>query len=271
MRFDPITSKYKFDSTLIRHYPDYLQGPLVGWMERVLIISGMGSSDPWGGLEHITKKFSDDLDVTLRCKFPRSTGAFFNFILDDSDLTSNFLGLLLQNYALPEEARELEDLLARSGSAYSVVATSQVTSAFDKGKYNLVERVPGVVLDASGRALDSEPLLRDAWHACYSRNPNYAEVVSKSVDVLEGVFRDKYFPNDTKPSLTRFVKDFRSNPGKLIYHGNSLIDPKNLLTDLSEVFISVRGQHTSGTGRLPTKEEAIFVLHYAIFVWNLHK
>ena len=113
--------------------------------------------------------------------------------------------------------------------------------------------------------------MREAWLACYSRNPDYEKTVSKATDALETLYKTKYFPTDTKPNLAKFLNDFAQNPGQLRFKGDSLVIPKNQLAELSRAFVPIRGHHTSGTGRSPTKEEAEFVLHYAIFIWNISR
>jgi hypothetical protein len=113
-------------------------------------------------------------------------------------------------------------------------------------------------------------MLRDAWSACYARNPDYDKVVSKCCDILEGLWK-KYFPDDPKPQVKKFVHALRQNPTLLTYPGSSVVQPSSLLTDIAERFSDIRGQHTKGTGKSALKEDAEFVLHYTIFVWNLER
>ncbi len=148
------------------------------------------------------------------------------------------------------------------------VVVSKIREFFDKGNADLVERVPTIIREASESAINGEVQLREAWASCYSVNPDYEKTVSKCCDVLEKIWRDKYFPKDPTPNIAKFVASFKTDASKLSYKGSSIADPKNLLTNLAEKFSSIRGQHTAGTGRAPTKEEAEFVLHYSIFVWN---
>jgi len=44
-----------------------------------------------------------------------------------------------------------------------------------------------------------------------------------------------------------------------------------MLTSLLKEASNNRGQHTKGKGRIPTKNEAEFVLNTTILVWNLHQ
>jgi hypothetical protein len=130
--------------------------------------------------------------------------------------------------------------------------------------------VPELVHEQAKNALDENSLLLDAWLSCYGRDPDYEKTVSRCCDALERFFKDKYWPKDPKPQLGKFVAQFSQTPDILNYKGMSLIDPKNLVTDLLKDFPNIRGQHTAGKGRKPTPDEAEFVLHTTIYLWNLH-
>jgi hypothetical protein len=271
MKFKPVTENYEFDAEELRDdYPDYLQIPIATWIKNVLYANSL-----WyitGNIyksEKISDEFINELNITFREVFPREPMIFLQFVLEISSRTTNILGLCLQNYANTEQSQSLEEILSTGGSAYSVMITSK--SPLGKGVADIIMRVPTVVAESSNEALESDSLIREAWHACYSRNPDYSKTVSKCVDVLEGLLRDKYFSKTEKPNLTSFVKDLALNPTKLSYKGDDLISPPNLLIDLSKNFIPIRGQHTNGTGKNAAREEAEFVLHYTIFVWNLHR
>jgi hypothetical protein len=164
----------------------------------------------------------------------------------------------------------MEYVLATGGSAFAVMMSPGDLQNYQTGIADIVERVPEVVREGSKEVLDTNTLIREAWHSCYSRNPDYAKTVSKCVDALEGLFKDKYFPKDQQPSLGRFLNDFLTTPTRLSFQGDMLLDPKSMLTELAQQFTPIRGHHTSGTGRVPTKEAAVFVLHYSIFVFQIH-
>jgi hypothetical protein len=99
----------------------------------------------------------------------------------------------------------------------------------------------------------------------------YEKVVSRSCDFLEKFLGTKYFPQDPKPQLKKFVHAFEADPSKLSYKGDSLVKPKSGITSLLREASDIRGQHTQGKGRKPTRQEAEFVLHTTIYVWNLHQ
>jgi hypothetical protein len=275
MRFKPVTQKYEFDKeVLTKEYPSYLKVPIATWIKEVLFSANLWTVEMqnyYGGVENIETPFINSLEITFREQFPRVPADFLLFVLSDSERTTNILGLCLQNYATKQHANSLENILSTGGSAYSSTLTIQNPQNYHKGVADITLRVPEILVEASKEALNIEILLQEAWQKCYSRNPDYEKTVGKCVDALEGLFKREYFPNDSKPNLTKFLKDFATTPSKLNYKGGNLLNPKSLLTDLSTQFIPIRGHHTSGTGRSPTKEEAEFVLHYTIFVFSIHK
>lgn len=270
MRFKPVTSKYVFDGIeLTREFPAHLRIPVATWIQSVL-----RNASIWSGASYraIDDDFLNNLDLLLResTPFPRDHREFLGFVMADHDRIINVVALCLQNYANPPEARQMEHILSTGGSAYAVMMDAGELHIYDRGIADIVERVPEIVREGSKDVLDTNALIREAWHSCYSRNPDYAKTVSKCVDALEGLFKTKYFPKDSKPTLGKFLNDFSANPKSLSFQGDSLLNPKSLLTELAQQFTPIRGHHTSGTGRAPTKEEAVFVLHYSIFVFQLH-
>ncbi len=270
MQFKPVTTKYIFDSEeLVKDFPRHLQIPVMTWTEKVL-----RDANVWrdASYQAISREFLNSLDLLFREPeaFPREESSFLPFVMRDSERTINIIALCLQNYARPSAAQKMEEILSVGGSAYAVMFNMSDPQEYNIGVADIVERVPEVVKEASQEVLDNNSLIKEAWHSCYSRNPDYAKTVNKCVDALEGLFKKAYFPNDTKPTLGKFVKDFKNDPSKLSFKGDSILNPKNLLTDLAQEFIIIRGHHTSGTGKQPTKEEAVFVLHYSIFVLQIH-
>lgn len=241
--------------------------PVATWIREVLNKAQIWTNNSY---QPISQDFINSLDLLFREPFPRDSNKFLGFILADTDRTINFIALCLQNYAYLPEAYEMENILATGGSAYAVMITSKDPQIYHKGIADVVERVPDVVKAASEKVLNENELVKEAWHSCYSRNPDYAKTVSKCVDALEGLYKTKYFPAEQRPSFGKFVRDLETDPTPLNFQGDTLIDPKSNLTKLGEKFIPIRGHHTSGTGRAPTKEEAVFVLHYTIFVFQVH-
>jgi len=270
MRFKPVTPKYVFDgSDLVREFPAHLQTPVATWIHSVLHDGGIWSGNSYRAID---EAFLNNLDLLLResTPFPRDHRDFLDFVMADPDRTINVIALCLQNYASSHRARQMEHILSTGGSAYAVMLDAGELHGYEMGVADIVERVPEAVREGSKEVLDANSLIRDAWHSCYSRNPDYAKTVSKCVDALEGVFKTNYFPKDPKPTLGKFLNDFAAHPTKLSFQGDTLLNPKSMLTEMAQQFTPIRGHHTSGTGRAPTKEEAVFVLHYTIFVLQIH-
>lgn len=274
MKFKPVTKKYIFDKELLfKNYPAHIVPAIATWIKKVLLEVDIWKypNSIYPGESIIDYDFLNYLDINFRERFPRDPDKFLSFIFQDSDRTTNFLALCLQNYAQAFMVIELEDILCTGGSGYTIIFTKDNPSQYEKGVATIIDRVPEIIKKASEQILNNEELIKEAWINYYSRTHDYSKTVNKCVDALESLFKRKYFPKDTKPTLGKFIKDFITSPQKLSYEGNSIIKPKNLLTNLASEFITIRGHHTSGTGRQPTKEEALFVLHYTIFVFSIHK
>lgn len=265
MKFKPFTERYVHDpQILMREIPGYLTEPLKDWIKDVLWDVEARSS------EMMEDWFVSKVSIVFRETFPRlSVGNFLNFVFNDDERVVNFLAFLLQNFAREEQASSLEEILADGGSAFAVMLTTQKASLEHQGIADLVERVSRVTLKAAQPSLDRESLLSEAWSACYSLNPDYDKVVTRCVDFLEGKLKDTCFPKAEKTNLKNFIKNIAQNPPTLVFKGDNLVSPRSLITDVATEFQSVRGQHTRGTGRSATKEEAELVLHYSIFLDNI--
>lgn len=244
--------------------------PVASWIRGLLVPTKYFIEENFSGPERISADFANRLNILFREQFPTKWSELLIFLFCDKDRIINFIAFCLQNIATTQDANELEMILADGGSAWTVTNTFPEPHEYQYGDFDLTSRVPSVVESASQSALDENGLLKEAWVACYSKNPDYEKAVSKCVDFLEGMFKKHYFPKIVKPNLTLFVNDFEQNPSVLNFKGSSLLNPTSAMTILAKTFVSVRGQHTSGQGRIPTKEEAEFVLHYTIFCWNMH-
>jgi hypothetical protein len=273
MRFKPLTEKYDFNGeSLVEHYPDYIRVPVANWIRDTLWEAEIwyDAGDIYRDIR-LKSDFLDNLNILFRENFPRTAEAFLSFVFLESERSTDIINLCLQNYATTSQSRELESILERGGSAYAVLITNtSPISQYTKGVSKLTRRVPAVVLAASQQALTEEVMLNEAWSACYSRNPDYERVVSRCCDVLEKTW-NKYFPTDLKPQVKKFVHGLRAKATNFTYKGSTVVSPANLVTDIAETFSDIRGQHSSGTGRAPSKDEAEFVLHYTIFIWNIER
>lgn len=249
-----------------------MRQPIANWFWEVLGDNSMVfASSSYARKQWLSESFRDSLQVRFREEFPPAWPDVLAFTFGDRDRTTNFIALCLQNFANQNEAYKLEVILSQGGSAYEVIKTDKSASEYDEGVYDLAERVSEVVKKQSEQALEDSELLKEAWDSCFSRSPDYERVVSRSSDFLEAFLGKIYFPDDTRPQLKKFVHAFERKPEILDYKGDSVVDPKSNLTSLLKEASNIRGQHIAGKGREPTKEEAEFVLHSTIYIWNLHQ
>ena len=270
MKFKPFGKKYIFQKdVLIDIFPDYMIPSLQKWIIDVLRSVGVIEKPVYGDA-WITSEFLHKVHILFRELFPKGLNEFLQFTLDSKERTSNIIAYFLQNYVYRDEADRLEFILSQGGSAYEVTIADKNASEYSRGIYDLVVRVPSVIKELSKEALSNNEILAESWNHCYSRNPDYEKVVSRCSDFLEGLFKEKYFPKDPKPQLKKFVHSLEADPSKLRFKGDSIVNPKSLLTSLLKEVSDIRGQHTQGKGRVPTKEESEFVLHTTILIWNLH-
>lgn len=271
MKFKPLTQKYDFSSeVLTKDFPDFMAKPVKDWLLALFRVNYLARL-VYGNTYYLDSDFHSELQITFRRSFSEEWDAFIFEIFQDSELTANLLALCLQNYVQESQSQSLEKILSSSGSGYMVVKVDTSKDKYEKGNFDLHERVDDIVIQQSTAALENNDLLTAAWQYCYSRNPDYEKTVSKCSDFLEGYLGKKYFPKDPKPQLKKFVHAFQKSPQMLSFKGDTIVDPKNMITDLLVKVSDIRGQHTQGAGRVPTKEEAEFVLHTTIYVWNLHQ
>lgn len=274
MKFQPFSSKYDFaKADLSEKYPSYLLRPISQWIHDLVEANDLGYA---GGafsstIATLKPAFTNQLNAILRDDFPMGIKPFLEKIHQDPELTSNFLALMLQNYADGRDAIKLETILAEGGSAFAVRKVDKDASIYDRGVYNLVKRVPEVVSVAASSALSSSAIIASAWSACYSRNPDYEKTVNKCCDALEHLLRDAYEPKNVRPQLGLLLKNLQSKPEKLEFKGDTILENKADLLNLIRKATTVRGSHTAGTGRPPTQYEAEFILHATILIWQLHQ
>lgn len=275
MKFKPFTQKYDFSNTgLTELYPSYIARPIGQWFLELADANNLAynrNGALYGGFTDLNSDFTNRLGVLLCDTFPTDIDRFLAKMFDDSELTSNFLAILLQNFCNGSQAVRLEVILSDGGSAFAVEKTNKAASEYAKGVYDLIKRVPEQVKSQAEVALSSDQLINEAWQAFYSRNPDYSKTVSKCCDALEGILRDQYEPKNARPQLSMLLKNLEANPNKLNFKGDSLLKNKTNLLALVEKATTVRGMHKNGTGRDPTPEEANYILNVTILIWNLHQ
>lgn len=273
MKFKPFSSKYDFSKTeLLQNYPEHFHQPIFSWAYRIFEDNQLAWAPAYrtDGVETIKPEVQNRLQILFRQNFSSNFESFIQQVLRDSDLTSNFLALMLQNYATQRDAALLETVLLDGGSAYKVEKTDKQASTYDRGVYDLTKRVPQLTADQAKTALSVSEQLQDAWKAFYSLSPDYEKTVNKCCDALEHLLRDTYEPRNKKPQLGLLIKDLQTSPKKMNFKGDTLFDNKSDILTLIAKATTVRGSHTAGTGRVPTANEAELILHSTILLFNMH-
>lgn len=272
MKFIPFTDKYLFKKdTLLRGFPDYMSLPISNWMGKLLRNANAIGINHMYGTAYIESEFLDEININFREVFPKAWTEALPFIFSDSKRAADFIAMCLQNFADASEAAELETILATGGSAFKVVSTKKDASEYEEGVYTLSERVSPIVAEQSIQALDNNDLLQEAWQLCYSRNPDYGKSVIKCQNFLEHFLRDKYEPTNTEPQIGKLIGNLKKTSQKLKFKGDTVLSNKETILSLIDNIAQFRGIHTAGTGKIPNKEEAEYVLHTTIYIWNLHQ
>lgn len=251
-------------------YPNYMRQSLADWMFHTLEYDAL-DRDTLYDRAWLKKSFNHFLNIQLREVFPNEWDSFLSFVSAEAERTSNVSAVCLQNFANNENATELECILSEGGSAFKVTKTNLSSSEYDKGVYDLEYRVSKSLQKTANQILSNEDLMRQAWHHCYQRKPDYEKTVVDCQNFLEKFLRDKYEPKNLKPQLGKLIGDLKSSPNKLNFKGKKAMANSTIVLELIDKIPSLRGMHTAGTGRKPTKEEAEFVLYTTIYLWNLHQ
>ncbi|MYC86122.1 MAG: hypothetical protein F4X18_11530 [Acidimicrobiia bacterium] len=106
---------------------------------------------------------------------------------------------------------ELESVLARSGSAWSVGEDPE-------GRLGLTRRVDETVSAAAAeemnRRSNASSYLQSAWHHAYGRNPNPSTAYHDAVRAVEAVARPVVAPKDPKATLGKIIYDLDVKPEK---------------------------------------------------------
>ncbi len=216
----------------------------------------------------LTSKFHSQLQIAYRDMLPTDFVGFMNYIFSDHDRVVYCLQIILSEYAYEAEVVKLELLLRDGGSGWRVYLAED-----DKGEsyFDIQERVPPLVQQFANKSLTQNSKLSEAWKYLYSRTPDLEKTVQYCQDVLEGLLRDKYLPNDMKPQLGKLIRSIKeSQEIQMQFKGSSLLEDDKILLDLLSKIPKYRGLHTAGTGKTPTKEEAEYVMMTTIYFWNLH-
>lgn len=272
MKSKPVIEKYRFDDTLLLTIPNYLHAPIGNWLYNVLVRKDLliAADGIYNNRTRFSKNFHEILQIEMREVYPDEWNQAINFILGDSDRTLTILQWSLNYCANQSEALGLEYSLRTGGMGYAVQSLKKDASEYDDGVYDLVERVPDVVKKMAEKSFETNEELLRAWRSCYGLNPKYNEVVQVCQNVLESVLRDRYLPKDGKAQLGKLITDIR-NGKTLKYKGSDIPGEPNDLLKIIQNVPGYRGLHKAGTGKDASREEAEFVMHASILIWNMHQ
>lgn len=130
------------------------------------------------------------------------------------DLLDYCLGIEDEDYAdedYADYAAELEEILARSGSAWTVGTDHE-------RRWCLTRRVDKTVLEAATEEMDQQgnaaESLRSAWHHVYGRNPNPSTAYHDAVRAVEAAARPLVTPTDEKATLGKMISALQDKPRK---------------------------------------------------------
>ena len=108
-------------------------------------------------------------------------------------------------------AADLEEILARSGSAWTVGTDHE-------SRWCLTRRVDETVLEAATEEIKQQSnaaeYLRRAWHHVYGRNPNPSTAYHDAVRAVEAAARPVITPRDDQATLGKMIPALRDKPEK---------------------------------------------------------
>lgn len=271
MNFEPFDSEFEFNKEVLSEdFKDYQLISIKSWLRETLKSTKKLSSN---NVSLSNELFVLPLNEIFRQTFSPNFELFWDSIVVNSKLFRNILSYVLQTSATEYQANKLERILGRTGSAYAVSTSKKSQKiaqgiSVNKNVSKLLYRVSKVTSEQAAPILNTNALIQEAWDAFYGLKPNYEKVTTRCTDALAGILRDKFYPDDKKPQLGKLLGQLISSPEKFSIPGETIFDKEQFLR-LMDNFTSIRGDHQTGTGRKPTKDEAKFVLHYTISAAHL--
>ena len=274
MTFESFDDEYRFDkSVLTEDFPDYMYPSIQQWIISTLDRAKFLS---WSqGVQYIDRSaFILPLNESMRATFRHELAHFLVDVSKDATIFRNVLSYILQNVAQKNEGEKLEKILARTSSAYSVdfkdeeATTSSGAISWVRTRMKLVYRVTPIVKRQAENALAQSELLADAWDSYYGLKADDEKTVTRCADAIAGLLRDKFFPTEKRTQLGTLLQKVISEPKKYPLAGEALFEKKEFL-GIMKGFSTVRGNHKTGTGRTPAHEEAGFVLHFTIMLFQI--
>ena len=261
--FEPFDDTYKFDKTILtENFPDYQLTSIKAWMRSLLTEHGI--------LKYVTgsyllenSSFILPLNQAMRKTFASFWEGFWSDCTKDISTMRNVISYILQNHAYKRDGEKLEGILGETSSAYSVELGSDT-------KLKLVYRVSPVAKKQAEDVFTDSELVAQAWESHYGIKPDDEKTITRATDALAGILRDKYFPDENRPQLGTLLGKMRQKPELYPLPASDLYDTDKFL-ELMKDFSKIRGNHKTGTGRSPSHEEAGFVLHFTIMLFQLLK
>ena len=139
------------------------------------------------------------------------TGVASLLALMGLDLLDYCLGVEDEDEDSADYAAELEEILARSGSAWTVGTDHEQ-------RWCLTRRVDETVLEAATEEMkqpsNAAEYLRSSWHHVYGRNPNPSTAYHDAVRAVEAAARPVVTPKDDQATLGKMIPAFRDKPEK---------------------------------------------------------
>lgn len=278
-RFEPFDGEYEIDKSILsEEVAPFLQKSIRLWLNTLFANHSILRKNANGMIVLDGKSFLFPLQETFRKEYPDEPAYFVNLMFSNTKLFRNMLSYILQNHADINEARELEEMLMRSSSAYAVefikgeelrgLKRADGSPLFKTVGCKLVYRVPPIVKVQAEEAFSSEALLAEAWEAYYGMQPDDEKVVTRATDALAGSLRDKYFPDEKRPVFGTLLQKIKQDPTAYPLPGSSIYEQQKFAETMDQ-FSKIRGNHQKGTGRKPTHEEAGFVLHFSIMLYQV--
>ena len=260
MSFVPVVEKYRYDkNVLTEEIPNFIISPIRGgWLESIIYRSEMGDSDVW-------RIVVGRLRAEMREEIPYSMAHFMDFVCSDNDRLLYIIQFFIDIIADESDLPELNCYLRESGTCWEAKANSKS----NRGGHNLCRRVPLEKQEVADRVFGVHDEFRDVWMHCYGLNPDYNKVVQECQNLLEKFIKDKYFPNDDKPQLGKFLGNIKVNPTKLQEALPEFIGYEPLVDLLANV-PKYRGVHTAGSGKNSNRSNAEAILLTTMYFLDLH-
>jgi len=269
--FEPFDQEFKFDKTILtEEFTEYMLPSIILWIKKILISHSFLNS------RYLDKVSDDGLVMPLNRALRKTIRSHWSHFLVDIqvDLPTfrNVLTYLLQNVASRAEGENLEAILSETSSAYTVDFKEEEVMVHGVGwkttSMKLVYRVAPIAKVQALNVMQDENLLTEAWDFHYGINSDDEKTVTRCTDALAGMLRDTYFPGQQRSQLGTILGLMRKDPQKYPLPASSLYDTDKFL-ELMRDFSKIRGNHKTGTGRTPTHEEASFVLHFTIMLFQI--